>query len=291
MQKTIARLLAKTARRVARGYIAGPDVADAIRLCQQINRRGWSGTICPWDGPHDSPERVLASYHEAAEAIARDSLDCYLSVKVPSLRYDVGKLQTLLDVASAHHVRVHFDALEPDTATPSLALFKRALRAHDQMGYTLPARWRRSLSDAEQLIEWGVTIRVVKGQWPDPAEPDRHPATGFMELIDLLAGRAAHVTVATHDAALATRALLKLRQAGTPCGLEQLYGLPLCADQVARPLNVPVGLYVPYGYAYLPYALSEAKKHPAIFIRVIKDLLSARSRVSLSMIDLQARPR
>jgi proline dehydrogenase len=273
MRKSLSRVLSRTAQHVARAYIAGLEVTDAIRLCKQVDQHGWHSTICPWDGPNESPERVLSSYREALGAITRESLDCYLSIKVSSLQYDFGRLKELLTLASAHNIRLHFDALGPETASSSLALLARALTVHHNIGYTLPARWRRSLSDANRLIDLGVAIRVVKGQWPDPDAPHLNPAACFVDVIDVLAGRAADVAVATHDVALAKTALKRLQESGTPCELEQLFGLPLCVDRVAKPLNVTVRLYVPYGYAYLPYALSEAKKHPVIFARFFKDLL------------------
>lgn len=273
MRNTISRVLSRTAQHVARAYIAGSEVTDAIHLCREVNQHGWYSTICPWDGPNESPERVLSSYREALEAITRESLDCSLSIKVSALQYDFGRLKELLTLASAHNIRLHFDALGPETASSSLALLERALTVHPNVGYTLPARWRRSLSDANRLIDLGVAIRVVKGQWPDPDEPHLNPAACFLDVIDVLSGRAAHVAVATHDVALARSTLIKLQESGTPCELEQLWGLPLCIDRVAIPLNVKARLYIPYGYAYLPYAISEARKHPIIFTRLFKDLL------------------
>ena len=67
-----------------------------------------------------------------------------------------------------------------------------------------------------------------------------------MQLIDRLAGRAAHVAVATHDAELAERALVRLSAASTPAELELIHGLPMrAAGDVARRLHVPVRIYIP----------------------------------------------
>jgi proline dehydrogenase len=78
------------------------------------------------------------------------------------------------------------------------------------LGCAIPGRWRRSLEDAEHAIELGVRVRVVKGQWPDPQQPDIDLRDGFLAVIDALAGRAASVGIATHDLPLAREA----RQAG-----------------------------------------------------------------------------
>jgi len=278
MRRAISRILYRAAQHIAPAYIAGPEVKDAIRLCRQIDQKGWCSTICPWAGPNESPEIVASSYRDALSALKGETLDCYLSIKVHSLKYDFNMLKEILDIASEKNTRIHFDAIGPETASSSLSLIERAAIFYKNLGYTLPARWRRSLSDAKRLIDMGVAIRVVKGQWPDPVEPGLAPAACFLDLIDLLSGKAAKVAVATHDVELAKRSLIKLQNAGTPCELEQLFGLPLCVDRVAKPLDIKVRLYIPYGYAYLPYAISEAKKRPIIFVWLLRDLLIGKKK-------------
>jgi proline dehydrogenase len=273
MRKAISRILSRAAQHIAPAYIAGPEIKDAIRISRQVDQSGWSSTLCPWDGPNESPEIVASSYRDALSALKGETLDCCLSIKVPSLNYDFNMLKEILDVASEQNTRIHFDALGPETASSSLAMLERALGFYKNLGYTLPARWRRSFSDANRLIDMGVAIRVVKGQWPDPVEPSLDPAACSLHLIDHLSGKAAKVAVATHNGALAKKSLIRLQGAGTPCELEQLFGLPLCVDRVAKPLNVKVRLYIPYGYAYLPYAVSEARKRPIVFAWFLRDLL------------------
>ena len=278
MRKAISKILQLAAQYIAPNYIAGEEVNDAIRICRQIDRHGWRSTICRWNDSSETPEVVALSYREALNAIKSEPLDCYLSIKVPSLKYDFEILKELLDLASEHNTRIHFDAQEHDTASPSFSLLERAVKRYGNISCTIPARWRRSISDAERAIDLSVAVRAVKGQFPDPNKPDPNLGACFLDLIDVLAGRAAKVAVATHDVALARKSLIVLQKSGTPCELEQLFGLPICGDTVAKPLNIKMRLYIPYGYAYLPYAISEAKKHPVILARVLKDLVIGKRR-------------
>jgi proline dehydrogenase len=142
-------------------------------------------------------------------------------------------------------------------------------------GTTLPGRWRRSVDDAHWAIEKKAPVRVVKGQWPDPAAPHRDMRAGYLEVIDALAGRAASVGVATHDVALAATAIKRLRSRGTPVFWELLYGLPTqAALRMAQTLAVDVRMYVPFGRSYLPYALGRLAAQPRMAMWLIKDLLS-----------------
>jgi proline dehydrogenase len=265
-------IVSRVAQRVAPKYIAGVDVEDAIRQCRLLGQRGWSSTICPWDGPHDSVTSVASSYRRALQSIGQKKLDCYLSIKVPSLNYDYKLLEELLDLASQFRVRVHFDSLGPESASPSFVLLEQAKKRHSDLGCTLPSRWVRSIGDAETAVQLGVSVRLVKGQWPDPARPTLNVEARFLDLVDVVAGRVPHVGVATHDVRLARQSLARLKKTGTPCELEQLYGLPVRADVVARPLAVATRIYVPYGYAYMPYALSQVAKRPAMMGWLLKDL-------------------
>ena len=145
-------------------------------------------------------------------------------------------------------------------------------------GCTLPARWRRSLRDADEAVDLGLRVRIVKGQWADAGAetklPDLEIRERFLAIVRALAGRARRVVVATHDPALARPALECLRAAGTACELELLFGLPVRSLlPVARAAGVPVRFYVPYGHAWLPYCLSQARQHPRILWWTMRDWL------------------
>ncbi len=277
MLNSIAGLKRRIVAHLARGYVAGPEATDGVRVCRWAAGNGWSSTICPWDGPDDTPETVTANYEAALTAIRNQALDCYLSIKAPALNYSFEVLSRLLEVAAENGLRVHFDALGMESVSPTFQLIERAVGTYRNLGCTLPSRWRRSLLDAERVVDWGLPVRIVKGQWPDPQQPDFDPRAGFLDLIDALRGRAAQVAVASHDAPLAKEALSRLLQSRTPCQLEQLFGLPLRDASVARPLGVGMRIYVAYGQAWLPYCLSQVRRRPIILAWAVRDgLLAAR---------------
>ncbi len=174
--------------------------------------------------------------------------------------------------------RLHFDSLAPETAERTQQMIDELLADVPglDVGCTLPGRWRRSVEDAHWAARSDLFVRVVKGQWADPDDPDRDPQAGYLEVINQLAGRARRVAVATHDVALAAEALRRLRAARTPCELELLHGLPMRPSiQQARELGVGVRVYVPYGETYLPYALSQVRRRPRVLWWLVKDALAS----------------
>jgi proline dehydrogenase len=260
--------------RASSAYVAGTDLRSALRVSGEMREHGVACTLCYWDGPGDTPESTAGHYLDIVAALSREKFDGYLSVKAPALKYSRTLFGQVLDEARRQGVRVHFDALRPETAAPTFSLI-RDLRPRDgEMGCTLPGRWRRSIADVDRVIELGLSVRVVKGQWADSEDTQRDPRAGFLEVIDRLAGTTKGVSVATHDPALAREALLRLRAGSTSCELELLFGLPTRRSlPVAMDLAAPVRYYVPYGSAWLPYALGQLKKNPRIAWWAIHDVL------------------
>jgi proline dehydrogenase len=259
-------------RKAARSYIAGPGLPDALRLAQTFAARGVpASTLCFWDARDDLPGHVARMYLATVQAIQNARLDSYVSIKAPSLAFDAALVAEVAEAAGEAGIRMHFDSLGVETADRTFELIGYARTYGAPLGCTIPGRWRRSPRDAQRAAEMGLRVRVVKGQWADPgAAVDPH--AGFLNVIDALAGGTAPVAVATHHPGLAGTAIRKLQSAGTPCEMELLYGLPSRAVlRIARDLAVPVRYYLPYGHAWLPYALRHARRDPRILWWVLRD--------------------
>ena len=257
-------------RRAARRFMAGPDLADALRREQELRRQGLETAIGYWNGGNENPDAVAATYCAAVDALA-DRPDVQYSIKATALDLDAGRIDALAERARQAGVPLHFDSLAPEAAT---SLLEAAVRTGG--GVTLPGRWSRSPADAERLASGELPVRVIKGQWPDPAAPRLDPREGYLAVIDRLAGRRGRVAVATHDGPLAGAALSRLRAAGTPCELQLLLGLPKDRSlAAARKAGVSTRVYVSYGVPYLPYGLRGVLRHPSFILRLCAGLLSA----------------
>jgi proline dehydrogenase len=270
------------ARWASRAYVAGPELTDAIRACHRFSERRIASTIGYWDGDGDTTEKVVNAYVAALNALMMDRLDCYLSIKAPAIDFNRGLLAEVLKAGEKARAGIHFDSLGPEDADRTFELIIESARSFPisapggspGIGCTIPGRWRRSISDASVAIDAGVRVRVVKGQWVDPGDPEMDLREGFLAVIDQLAGKARHVAVATHDPPLAREALRRLLASGTPCEMELLFGLPLkSVMQIARESGVRVRLYIPYGHSWLPYAFSQIQKNPRILWWVIRDTI------------------
>lgn len=276
-RRLAGKMLTPALRRAPRRYVAGETLDAAREVAGGLVAQGRSVTLGFWDGPADTPREVADRYLAALDALPASDVDAYVSVKLPALGFSADLLAEVVARAERAGRRVHLDALAPESVMRTRTTVEEVRRSHPRaaMGTTLPARWARSPEDAGWACAHGLHVRVVKGQWPDYADPGRDPRAGFLAVIDALAGRAAHVAVATHDADLAAEALVRLRAVGTPCCLELLYGLPMTRPlRVAARLDADVRVYVPYGAAYMPYALSQLRTHPRVAVWLARDVLA-----------------
>lgn len=270
VQHLIRGGLSRVARRAARRYVPGPLLADALAVRTDAHGRGLTTTLAYWNESLADPSAVEGQAARAIEALAGEA-DAELSLKLPALGLELARVERLAAAASVAGVRLHCDSHEPESQDATIEL---AGACRSPLGVTLPGRWRRSAADAERAIASGARVRVVKGQWPDRPTRSVDMRRGFLDLIDQLAGRAALVAIATHDGPLAELAVRRLEAAGTAFELQVLYGLPAREVQAAaRTRNATLRLYVPYGSAYLPYALRTAWRNPRTIAHLGRDLV------------------
>jgi proline dehydrogenase len=266
-------------QRGARAWVGGASLEDGLAVAHRLAGERRPSTVALWETPEYSAREVAGEYLAGIDALAADHLDAYLSIKPPALRFDRTLALELASAARDRGVCLHADSHGLEAADASCALLEAmgSRLPGRQLGATLPGRWARSVSDAGWAVDRGLAVRVVKGQWPDPADPRRDPRAGLLEVVDRLAGRARHVRVASHDVPLAAEAVRRLRRAGTPCELELLFGMPLTRSlRWADASGVPVRIYVPYGKGYTPHAVAQLRRNPRLLWELLRELVPAR---------------
>jgi proline dehydrogenase len=274
----LSTLLLPLVRRAARSHIGGESLDDAICVAQRLAGEGLPNTLGFWDTKDDTSRQVADRYLDVIAQLAQSGLNSYVSIKPPALRFDAGLATEIALAARSAHLRIHCDSHGPDVASASHDMENVILGTlgPERTSTTLPGRWLRSLDDANWVIDNGLGVRVVKGQWPDPDDPHRDMHEGFLEVVQRLAGRAIHVRVATHDVPLAAEAIARLRHAGTSCEVELLFGRPLQAPlRWAREHRVPVRVYVPFGKGYVPSAIGLLRHNPKLALHILRGVLTA----------------
>ncbi|MCP5023877.1 MAG: proline dehydrogenase [bacterium] len=266
------RFAPRILKRAASAYIVGIEPADALSKAREIAAQGFGATIGYWDDGRCLPSEIATKHLETLDQLELSGLDCALSVKLPPLGDQHHLVAGIVERAREIGVPVIFDSHAPESSD---AIFRAMEQVGPEgVGCAIPGRWRRSLDDVERAIQLGIRVRVVKGEWPDPEEPDMDMCAGFLAIIDRLAGRATFVNVATHDPRVASEAIRRLAAKGTPCEQELLFPLPMePVVQSARSAGIETRVYISFGSGWLPYSLSKFTKKPQILFWLMRDLL------------------
>jgi CelD/BcsL family acetyltransferase involved in cellulose biosynthesis len=257
---------------LARAYSAGPSAEDGVRMAESLSALGYRGIVGYMNFDKEDP-RVVARYHLAAlEAIRARRFDCYVSIKAPALEFQRHLIREIVESGAKVGVRVHFDSLSADDVDRTFDTIRVMQTFHAELGTTLPARWKRSVKDADRAVDLGLPVRVIKGEWVDRRERERKPLEGYLEIVDRVAGRVPRVGVATHNPTLARKAIRRLSAAGTPCEIEVVRGYPIRRVlPVAVQEGVPIRAYVPFGNLAFPYTWGQVVRRPRIVVWAVRD--------------------
>lgn len=271
LRRLASAAMQRVLRRVARAYIAGDTLHHAQAVAAKWAEQGVPSTLGFWDDHRDAPRAVADEYMACIDAMKPTE---YVSIKLTALGYSEELLTEVAARAAAKGVRLHFDAMDPESVDPTQEVMQRLVIRWPELpvGCTLPGRWRRSERDADWAVERNLLVRVVKGQFPDDSTLD--PRDGFRRVVARLAGRSRHVGVATHDVPLGEECLQLLARAGTNRELELLHGLPSRESlKGARRAGERARIYVGYGRAHLPYVVNRVVDNPRMILWLARDLL------------------
>jgi len=248
--------------------VSPKNLSEGLYVCRELYMHGIHSTLGKFSKAGDDPAEIVAEYQSASNALGNDSPSChfYLSIKPPALDFNLENSVMLAAAALQNGHGVHFDSHEYAQTDRTLQLLEqvmdRNIPAKDmngswKFGVTLPSRWKRSMDDATWAAEKDVRVRLVKGEFKASDSSDEtDPVTGFLALVDRLAGNVPEIAVATHDYALAREAITRCRSVGSSVQLELLFGMPAGAmTRLSSEMGVPVRFYVPYGDTLLIYGI------------------------------------
>jgi len=279
-------------RRLAARYIAGEELADAIRCLESVRAQGFAGVldILGEDVEGEAAARAaLAGYRAGVDALAASSLDAYVSVKPThfGLRSDPALAYALYSELCAHaasrgqFVRVEME--DHTTTDATLDLFRRLRDGRENVGLVLQSRLLRTPEDIQSLDGRTTNVRLVKGVYLEPpsiahTEPQAI-RDAYVECARMLFQRGHFVAFATHDEHMAARVLRDAKDRGVPderYDFEVLLGVQEPLWKRWRDAGHRVRVYVPFGPEWRAYSQRRLRRNPEMLRHVMRNLLARR---------------
>lgn len=251
------------AYRLARRYVAGTRLEDALACAHRLAAQGLASSIDFFGKSVSDPidaDRVGDDYVALARTLDRAPESTFLSIELSHIGLDEpggGVRRRLERIAAAlpEGRGIQVGAEEERRADRVLAAVLAVARAGGAVSATVQANLNRSRADAHVLAEAGVPIRLVKGAYVEDSRVARpwgeSTDLAFLELAHELHANGARIAVATHDPILREAVLRALPDVG----VEMLLGVRSADATALAGRGVPTRIYVPYGDDWFRYAM------------------------------------
>src|ERR1700719_1265458 len=281
-------------RRVSGRFVAGTEIADAVRATQAINRAGMSVTIDNLGENVTNPDEARHSaqlYHQILDAIVANQLNANISLKLTHMGLDVDE-QLARDIVSKLVARaaamtppgfVRVD-MEGSPYTQRTLDFVHELHRmpgnQNSVGTVIQAYLKRSESDVEKLLAEIIRIRLCKGAYKEPAsiafESKVDVDANYVKLMKTLMKSGIYHGMATHDEniireaqALATREQISRDS----FEFQMLYGIRRDLQQRLVKDGWRMRVYIPFGTEWYPYLMRRLGERPANVFFIARNML------------------
>jgi proline dehydrogenase len=280
-------------RRVARRFVAGDTLDDALRVVKMLNQQGLVVTLdCLGESVTNEAEARAAKdeYLHALEGIRAEKVASHVSVKLTQMGLDLREdlcldnMREIVAKAKAIGSFARIDMEDSAHTQPTLDVYRHLREEFDNVGIVIQSYLHRSEADIRALAQMGANVRLCKGAYKEPpsvAFPQKKDVdANFQKLVqtffesDSKAG--AHLAVATHDEKMinfAKQYVAAHQIDRRAFEFQMLYGIRGDLQRQLAREGYTMRIYVPYGTHWYPYTMRRMAERPANAIFVIRNIL------------------
>ena len=271
---------------IAKRFVAGRTIQEAVRVVQGLNEQGISATLdVLGENVRDkaSAQAAAERYLTTLDWIERCRVQSNVSLKLTQMGLDINRefcysnLVRICERATktGNFVRIDMEGSRYTEATLSLVL--DLYRDYRNVGIVIQSYLRRSAADLQRINEKGAPVRLCKGAYKEPAtiayQTMSEIRENFKKLAEVLFTKGNYPAIATHDDQLIdwTRHYVRQHQINTAhFELQMLYGVRPETQRTLARQGYRLRVYVPYGTHWLPYfsrRLRERKENVYFVLR------------------------
>ncbi|HEX9117455.1 MAG TPA: proline dehydrogenase family protein, partial [Anaerolineae bacterium] len=271
--------------RMARRFVAGETLPDALEAVRQLKVQGFDATLDHLGENVTSEAEALAAadgYLSALVALSEAGLGGNVSVKLTQMGLDLGddfccdNVGRIVQRAAELGGFVRIDMEGSPYTERTLAIYRRLAGQFANVGIVIQAYLKRSQADVEQLIDEGIgRFRLCKGAYDEPAEIAFDSRARVTQSLQSLARTAldpearakrAYPAIASHDEAVTDFVRAYAYQHQIPPSafeFQMLYGIRRELQSRLVREGYRVRIYVPYGTHWYPYFMRRLAERPA----------------------------
>src|ERR1700733_1316597 len=279
--------------RVSGRFVAGTEIADAVRVTHTVNRASMSVSIDNLGENVTNPDEARHSaqlYHQILDAIVANQLEANISLKLTHMGLDVDEKMArelvaglVLKAASMERGFVRVD-MEGSPYTQHTLDFVHELHRmpgnQGKVGTVIQSYLKRSESDVENLLAEKIRIRLCKGAYKEPAsiafESKADVDANYVKLMKTLMKSGVYHGLATHDEKIIREAqafATRENVARNTFEFQMLYGIRRDLQQSLVRDGWRMRVYIPFGTEWYPYFMRRLGERPANVFFIARNML------------------
>jgi proline dehydrogenase len=284
-------------RSVVARFVAGPQTADAVRVCHELAADGRRVTLDHLG--EDTTDRAQAeatvqAYRALAVALADVGMSAGadLSVKLSAVglqlpgdgeKIALENARTICEAAARTGATVTLDMEDHTTTDATLGVLGELRADFPWAGAVVQAYLRRTEGDCRDLSGAGSRVRLCKGAYAEPpsvAYQDKQDVDrSYVRCLGLLMRGDGYPMVASHDPRMieiAGRLAERTGRGRDDFEYQMLYGVRPAEQRRIAARGDTIRVYVPYGEEWFGYFMRRLAERPANLAFFLRSLATRR---------------
>jgi proline dehydrogenase len=281
-------------QRISARFVAGKEVADAIRVAAQMNKIGVSVSIDNLGENVTNADEARTSaqlYHHLLDEIAANKLNANVSVKLTHMGLDVdermayeivrGLVAKAATMTPQNFIRVDMEGSPYTERTLDFVHeLHRVPGNQNCVGAVIQSYMRRAEADIEKLLSERIRIRLCKGAYKEPEDiafqKKSEVDANYVRQMKILMKSGVYHGLATHDEAIIKEAKSFATRENIPRNafeFQMLHGIRRDLQRNLVKEGWGMRVYIPFGTEWYPYFMRRLAERPANVLFIAKNLL------------------
>ncbi len=270
---------------IAKKWIAGREISDAIQVAEQANARKIDSIINRL-GEHTPDPQLIQEYTEEyiklLEAMRQAGVSGCISIKPTQLGLSADtalykkNVSAILEKADSEKRFTWVDMEGSAYTEPTLQVYKELVDSYGRMGVCLQANLKRTESDLKSLLAREGKIRLTKGAYSENDQiafkKKKMVDENYVSLMKMLFEQGTRFGIATHDEKMVLQAEELSKDHKPEFEFQMLKGIRDDLKEKLAGQGYRVSDYIPYGpewYNYSKRRLRERKRTVFLLIRSV----------------------
>jgi proline dehydrogenase len=280
--------------RLSSRFVAGTQVADAIRVASELNKKRISVSVDNLGENVTNIEEARASselYHQLLDQIAANKLDANVSLKLTHMGLDVdeqlardlvtGLVQQAASLNPPNFIRVDMEGSPYTQRTLDFVHELHRMPGHaGRVGTVIQSYMLGAEADVEKLLSDRIRIRLCKGAYKEPPDiafqKKSDVDANYIKLMKMLLKSGVYHGLATHDENIINETMAFATRENIPRDsfeFQMLHGIRRDLQQSLVRDGWRMRVYIPFGTEWYPYFMRRLAERPANVFFIVRNML------------------